>query len=97
MWASVFEFRQRNTSMDFCLTADLEHTVLPGLITHLGKSPQSCICLFVNTVEDGRKWSNKLGDFIAVADIDVFVLEINGEWTKTKSLLLLACSLMQRG
>ena len=84
MWALVCEFRQRNISMAFCLTADLGQAALPGLITHLRKSPHSRVCLFVNTVEDGRKWSNKLGDLIAVADIDVFVLEINGEMDKNE-------------
>ena len=55
MWASAFEFRQRNIRMGFCLTANLGQAALPGIINHLGNSPQSRICLFVNTVEDGSK------------------------------------------
>ena len=94
-WALAFKFRQRNITMGFSLTADLGQAALLGIISHLGNSPQSRICLFVNTVEDGRKWSRKLGELIAVADLNVFVPEINGEIDKMKSLPLLACSLMQ--
>ena len=68
--------------MGFFLTADLGQETLPGTIEHLRNSPKSRICLFVNTVEDGRKWSNKLGNLIAVADLDIFVLEINSEMDK---------------
>ena len=41
MWALAFEFRQRTISMGFCLTTDLGHAALTGVITHLRKSPQS--------------------------------------------------------
>ena len=55
MWASTSEFRQRDISMGLSLTADLGQETLPGIIEHLRNSPESRICLFVNTVEDGRK------------------------------------------
>ena len=44
--------------------------------------------LFVNTVKDGRKWSNKLGNLIVVADLDIFVLEINDEIDKHKKFVV---------
>ena len=57
MWASTSDFRQRDIRMGFSLTADLGQEALPGIIKHLCNSPESRICLFVNTIKNGRTWS----------------------------------------
>ena len=86
MWASASEFRQRSISMGFGLASDIEQVVLPRMINHLRDLPHSWICLFDDTVEDGRKWSKKLGDLIAVSELDVFVRKINGQMDKNEKI-----------
>jgi superfamily II DNA/RNA helicase len=62
---------------------------LPKIAEHLKGSAESRMFFFVNHVGACRKWSKKLSEQLALANLSIFVLEIHGEMDKNEKFYVI--------